>query len=623
MQSLDDRFYKDDEAERLGAALTLDLPVAFITEAHWIIDTLAALRPDAPCYLVRNGIDKEVFTPLERVTPSTGAPLKILVEGSPAVWHKRVSEAVAAAGAMNEPHELTVVCSDPGAAGAIAVDRVLGPLSHGEMAALYAEHEVVLKLSTVEGMSGPPLEGFHRGATCVVTPVTGHEEYVVHGYNGLVTDWDDLRGTARQLDLLARDRRLLHTLRCNALETARGWPDWDQASQFMARSFAGHDPGAGSGRDCGHDAAAGRPARRPRDVPPPPSGAFRLPCAGDALRAADRSRAADPSCALGDPRPALTPDAGGAAAVPSDQARRAPRSPVVPGTVSRWARRALGRAGPVAPRPALPAALLELARTGAAPLTPDAGGDVLRVAIVIPSFRRGSGGHGTIVHLARALAARDHTVTLWLEDFELLHAGQPAQVTRQQFAEWFWAAPLVLEPDFRRWSGADVVLATGWQTVARAQLLPGVSGRAYLVQDHEPDFYGASAEALYAADTYRQGLHCVAASPWLAELLRTRYGATATHFDLAVDHDIYRPDGEPREENLLAFYARASTPRRAVPLGLLALEELARRRPGIEIALFGADRPVAASFPTATSACWTRPAWRRCIAGPRSAWSSR
>ena len=71
----------------------------------------------------------------------------------------------------------------------------------------------MLKLSTVEGMSGPPLEGFHRGATCVITPVTGHEEYVVHGYNGLITDWDDLGGAARQLDLLARDRRLLHFLR--------------------------------------------------------------------------------------------------------------------------------------------------------------------------------------------------------------------------------------------------------------------------------------------------------------------------------------------------------------------------------------------------------------------------
>ena len=45
VQSLEDRFYKHDEAERLGAALTHDLPVSFITEAGWIADTLAAAAP--------------------------------------------------------------------------------------------------------------------------------------------------------------------------------------------------------------------------------------------------------------------------------------------------------------------------------------------------------------------------------------------------------------------------------------------------------------------------------------------------------------------------------------------------------------------------------------------------
>lgn len=237
VQSLEDRFYTEDEADRLGAALTLDLPVAFITEARWIAHTLAAWRPDAPCHLVRNGIDKEVFAPLARVAPSVAGPLRILVEGSPGVWYKGVPEAVQAAGAMRESHTLTVVCGDASAHAAIAADRVLGPLSHREMADLYAEHDVLLKLSSVEGMSGPPLEGFHRGTTCVVTPVTGHDEYVEHGHNGLVTDWDDLNGTARLLDLLARDRQLLHFLRSNALETARAWPSWEQASQFMEASL--------------------------------------------------------------------------------------------------------------------------------------------------------------------------------------------------------------------------------------------------------------------------------------------------------------------------------------------------------------------------------------------------
>jgi glycosyltransferase involved in cell wall biosynthesis len=200
------------------------------------------------------------------------------------------------------------------------------------------------------------------------------------------------------------------------------------------------------------------------------------------------------------------------------------------------------------------------------------------------------------VNLLRELQVLGHQVSVWLEDCEGRHAQEPAALTKSSFAEFFKVEGIELHVNFDAWSGADVVLATGWQTVARALLLSGVKARAYLVQDHEPDFYPASAERLFAEETYRQGLHCIAASPWLAELLRSRYKASATHFDLAVDHEIYHPGDEPKRDDLVVFYARAVTPRRAVPLGLIALAELSRRRPDVEIALFGEDRPLDVPF---------------------------
>jgi glycosyltransferase involved in cell wall biosynthesis len=257
------------------------------------------------------------------------------------------------------------------------------------------------------------------------------------------------------------------------------------------------------------------------------------------------------------------------------------------------ARRLLGRprSAPVAPEP-VPRALLEWRRAGAAPLAPPrADAECLRVAMVVPAFRRGSGGHQTIVHLARGLAARGHDVTLWLEDDEGRHPGQPA---RRHFADFFgWPD---LHEDFADWAGADVAVATGWQTVHRVLRLRDCAARAYLVQDHEPEFYATSASRSWAEQTYGLGLPCIAASAWLAALLRERYGAAATHFDLAVDHDVYRPGPADRDGSVL-FYARATTPRRAVPLGLLALDELAQRRPGVDIALYGEPGPVRAGFP--------------------------
>jgi O-antigen biosynthesis protein len=255
----------------------------------------------------------------------------------------------------------------------------------------------------------------------------------------------------------------------------------------------------------------------------------------------------------------------------------------------RGVRARLGLERRKAPQSTVGATMLDLSRTGPAALEPsraDPHGP-LRIAAVVPSFRRGGGGHRTIVRLLAQMQRGGHEVSIWLDDHEALHAGQPEESVARSFASFFDAEGLPLRLGFDAWRGADVVLATGWQTVPRALMLPGTSARAYLVQDHEPDFYPASVESTWAAATYRAGFHCIAASRWLAQLLRERYGASASHFDLGVDHSVYRPRTGTRREDLVIFYARSSTARRAVPLGIAGLAELAGRRRRVEVELFG------------------------------------
>ena len=239
VQSLEDRFYEPHEAiERLGARLALDLPVTFITEASWIAETLAELRPDATTHLVRNGIDKQTFPLIDEVEPNNDEPLRVLIEGDPESWFKGIGHAINSVNAMNEANNLTIVCPTRGGLAPEDAAGAIGPLSQAELASVYAETDVLVKLSHVEGMYGPPLEAFHRGATCVTTEVTGHDEYIRHGFNALICDWDDERGTAAQLDLLARDRDLLARLRRGALATARGWPDWAESSRGFAAALS-------------------------------------------------------------------------------------------------------------------------------------------------------------------------------------------------------------------------------------------------------------------------------------------------------------------------------------------------------------------------------------------------
>jgi glycosyltransferase involved in cell wall biosynthesis len=170
-------------------------------------------------------------------------------------------------------------------------------------------------------------------------------------------------------------------------------------------------------------------------------------------------------------------------------------------------------------------------------------------------------------------------------------------VLRHDINEFFapFAGPVY--KGFDSWQGADVAIATGWQTVHAMLGLDNCRARAYVVNDHEPDFYAASTEHALAEDTYRHSLHCIAASPWLRDLLIERYGASADDFQLGVDGETYRQLPIERRTDTVVYYARHATPRRAVPIGLMALAELHRRQPHLRIVLFGTDKALHAAFP--------------------------
>jgi O-antigen biosynthesis protein len=217
-------------------------------------------------------------------------------------------------------------------------------------------------------------------------------------------------------------------------------------------------------------------------------------------------------------------------------------------------------------------------------------GGPLDVAFVVPHFRIGSGGHTTIANIVRGLEGRGHRCSLWIFDPAGRSAGPEA------FREWFGPFDAPVHGSLVGFDGAHVAVATGWQTVSAVLQLSGCAARAYLVQDHEPDFYPVSVERLWATESYRQGLYAITAGTWLAEVARG-YGASATPFDLGIDHATYFPrDGAARSRDRVLFYARASTARRAVPLGLMALAEVARRRPSTELVVFGDHTPPRGSF---------------------------
>lgn len=247
------------------------------------------------------------------------------------------------------------------------------------------------------------------------------------------------------------------------------------------------------------------------------------------------------------------------------------------------------------------APIARVLRKGPAPLLDPVPGmadrERLHVAFVIPQFSIGSGGHNIVFQLVLRLERMGHTCSLWLHDVFDERAHEAAAVMRRNVVEHFAPIQAPLFKGFDDWYGADVAVATGWQTVFPLLEQTGVRARAYLINDHEPEFYSTSVESNWAAETYRQGLYGIAGSPWLRDLYTERYGGSAGTFQYGVDHDVYYPRPIERRGDTVVFYCRTVTQRRAVALGILALAELHQRRPDLRIVLFGDRHAVTTPFP--------------------------
>jgi O-antigen biosynthesis protein len=220
----------------------------------------------------------------------------------------------------------------------------------------------------------------------------------------------------------------------------------------------------------------------------------------------------------------------------------------------------------------------------------------LHIAVLIPPFGKGSGGHKTIFTLVDGLERAGHACSIWMYDPHGHHGRKAGSVLRRTVVEEFVPVRAPVYKGFDDWHGADVAVATGWDTAYQVMLLPHCRARAYLINDHEPEFYATSADSMWAAHTYELGLYGISAGRWLRDLLARRYGQRGGWFRLGVDHRIYRPGQVERRRETVIFYTRSYTPRRAVPLGEIALKELKRRRPDVRFVFFGQDGELGVPF---------------------------
>ncbi|MFZ7200552.1 glycosyltransferase family 4 protein [Avibacterium avium] len=230
VQSIESRFYPDNEVVlRNLIELTYSLDLKIITEANWIKNYLKK-NYDKDCYLVLNGINKANFSNnLVPFKERDERKIRVLVEGPLGVSFKNTELAISLAKKSLADEVWLLTSTDtiayPG------IDKLYSKIPHDEVGKVYSSCDILVKLSTVEGMFGPPLEAFHCGATSITYDVTGYDEYIIDKKNALVsfsrTDIDIIE----KINLLVKNKALLKSLKKEALETAQKWPSWGASSE--------------------------------------------------------------------------------------------------------------------------------------------------------------------------------------------------------------------------------------------------------------------------------------------------------------------------------------------------------------------------------------------------------
>ncbi len=243
VQSIETRFFEEPDPTNYNTKdigvwqeiceKTYSYALPIITEAAWIQDYIYRKYNNYP-QLVRNGIRKDIYTAKGKaVAPREPGRFRVLVEGPVDVAYKNVPSSIRLAkeAGVDEIWLLTSSAVDQYE----HIDRVFSQIPIHETPEIYRSCDLLLKLSYVEGMFGPPLEMFHCGGTALVYDVTGHDEYIIHDQNSYVVARDEEEEVIRFLRHLKENPLELERLKQGALQTASEWPDWDECADLFEK----------------------------------------------------------------------------------------------------------------------------------------------------------------------------------------------------------------------------------------------------------------------------------------------------------------------------------------------------------------------------------------------------
>lgn len=206
----------------------------------------------------------------------------------------------------------------------------------------------------------------------------------------------------------------------------------------------------------------------------------------------------------------------------------------------------------------------------------------------IPEMGVGSGGHINIFRFVEGLQERGIKNRVYVTNPTSLK-------TNEELRTFLYDHYNINETGIELIAGVNSVqfshasVATSWQTAYFVNRFNNTLKKFYFVQDFEPYFYAKGSEYSFAENTYKLGFCGITAGGWLKEKLSSEYGMKTEDFNFSYDDELYTPHEKRDNVCRVFFYARPVTQRRSFEMGLLALNELSKQIPDIEVVFAGWD----------------------------------
>ncbi|MEA4888140.1 MAG: glycosyltransferase [Clostridiaceae bacterium] len=201
--------------------------ISYITISKWCQNWLDQ-KFKIPARYIPNGIDKQLFAPVER---EFSQKIRILIEGNCDDPIKNVDESFKIAERLDKNrYEIWFLSNSGTPKEWYSVDRFFHRIPYREVPDIYRQCHILIKSSLFESFSYPPLEMMATGGYVVVSPNEGNVEYLVDEYNCLMYQSGDIDTAVRQIGRFTDDSSLRSIIRQNGLNTASS-RDWANISE--------------------------------------------------------------------------------------------------------------------------------------------------------------------------------------------------------------------------------------------------------------------------------------------------------------------------------------------------------------------------------------------------------